>query len=99
MTFGELWAVALGTVVALGLLLGLFLFKKALKKSLFPGEPETPREQAMADLLLFQAELEKRSVASESPGKAQGTEAGGDPEGGLDGGPPPHSHGPLSPRS
>ena len=80
MTFGELWGVALGTVLALGLFLGLFVFKAALKRSLFPDESRYSREQAMTDLLMRQAELEERAEASEGLSSGRNPPPGLGPE-------------------
>ena len=55
----ELWSVSLWTVVALGVFLGLFYFKRVLRSRLFPTKGEGEIGGAMTELLLLQARLEE----------------------------------------
>jgi hypothetical protein len=60
MSFGEIWSVALGTALALGMVLALFVIRKLLRGRFFPGESTSVREKALTDLLLLQARMESQ---------------------------------------
>jgi hypothetical protein len=71
----ELWSVSLWTVVALGVFLGLFYFKRVLRSRLFPTKGEGEIGGAMTELLLLQARLEERASLRD-----QGSPEVSDPE-------------------
>ena len=58
MTFGELWGVALGTAVALAMVLGLFYLKRVLRRRFFSDLSDSARDRAMSELLQLQARLQ-----------------------------------------
>lgn len=58
MEFGDLWRIGIGTILSLFVLVGLFRFKNALRRRLFPSSGGKARGEAMAELLLLQARLQ-----------------------------------------
>jgi len=85
MNFDQLWGVGFGTVLSVGVLFGLIRFQRVMRNRLFPSTGKRERGQAMTELLLLQARLEKKA------GQANSLEEGGEgrpgPEGGSDSGP------------
>ena len=71
MNLGDFYVLGGVTVLFLLTFLGLFYFKKIMKDRLFPGRENEDRRQAMAELLLLQAELQKRSDAEKAPGEGE----------------------------
>ena len=67
MSFGQLWGVGFGTVLAVAVLFGLIRFQKVMRNRLFPRTKERERGQAMTELLLLQARLEKEAGQADSP--------------------------------
>jgi hypothetical protein len=58
MSPGQIWSVALGTALALGIVLALFVIRKLLREKFFPSESTSSREQTLTALLLLQARME-----------------------------------------
>ena len=57
MELGELWKIGLATILSLFVLVGLFRFKNALRRRLFPPPEGKARGKAMAELMMLQARL------------------------------------------
>lgn len=77
MSFGQIWSVAVGTGLALAIILFLFYLKRMLRRRLFQEGSTPARDQALADLLLFQARLEQRASRLEEGGRRA---RGGEPD-------------------
>ena len=67
MSFDQLWGVGFGTIIVVGVLFGLIRFQKIMRKRLLPQTKERERGQAMTELLLLQARLEKEAGQTKSP--------------------------------
>ena len=75
MSFEQLWGIGFLTVLAFALLAGLFYLKRALRNRLFPEERVRDRGEAMAELLLLQAQLEKKAGGETTSGGGRETRA------------------------
>lgn len=58
MELGDLWRIGFGTILSLFVLVGMFRFKNALRRRLFPTSEGKPRGQAMAELMMLRARLQ-----------------------------------------
>lgn len=58
MSLGEMWSLLIGTLLGLGVLVGVFLLKRYLRVRLLPGSQREAQGQAMAELLALQARLQ-----------------------------------------
>ena len=64
---GDLSGVTSATLFVVLLFGGVLYLKRLLRKHLLPGDREADRRQAMAELLLLQAELQRRAGADADP--------------------------------
>ena len=72
MNQGDLSVIGAVTALVLFASIGLFYLKKVLRDSLFPGEHDEDRRQAMAELLLLQTELQRRADEESTSPKKDG---------------------------
>jgi hypothetical protein len=83
MELADLWKIGIGTILALFVLVGLFRFKNALRRSLFPSSEGKVRGEAMAELFALRARLEGRagdSGSAEDQADDQGDLSGQEPD-------------------
>ena len=62
---GDLSGIGLATLVVVVMVFGLFYVKRVVRRHLLPGGRADDRRQSMAELLLLQAELQKRAESAE----------------------------------
>jgi hypothetical protein len=58
--------VGLATLIIVFVVFGLFYLKRLVRRTLLPGEGDEDRRHAMAELLLLQTELQRRTAMAES---------------------------------
>ncbi len=75
MELADLWKIGIGTILSLFVLVGLFRFKNALRRRLFPSSEGKARGEAMAELLTLRARLEGRAGDS-GPAEGQADDQG-----------------------